>query len=67
MEIESESLKASENEPPDKYSVKSHKNGIRIVMCLCAFMELLGEAMIMPYYPRAMDISRITKNQKCQV
>ena len=55
---ETDSFK-TENEPPDK----NRKFGIRVVMCLCAFMELVGESMIMPYFPRAMDITR-GKNTK---
>ena len=39
---------------PSKTSRHPH---IRVVMCLNQLLECFGEAMIVPYYPHAMDLT----------
>ena len=42
--------------PRSPSKTKRYITGIRIMMCMNALIECFGEAMIVPYYPRAMDI-----------
>ena len=42
---------------PSEKNNTLNKTGIRIVMCLIAIIEVFSEGMVIPYFPRAMNIN----------